>query len=280
MSAEAPKSAKLFGGELLIQPDGIWTAAHAYEHPQTGREVTIIGTNHGGDKKYYDDIDYILEAHDIVIFEASMPPAKSEQSSKIKSSIASGVGLLVEKYMLAQLHRPNPEKAFIPAVSSYFGAAQKVYESQEGQAFDYTQPNWISGDGAFFRSLDKKKIEEAKKEFMEGVASVPKEQKKEIVDHMKNGLKKIRRGTFEKRDLGEGFITLYSDPKITAVLNDIVAKPRDEMVLKTFDRIVEEHDPESVAIKFGAAHIGNQRRMLEERGYVHQATVLLRNIKF
>ncbi len=61
---------------------------------------------------------------------------------------------------------------------------------------------------------------------------------------------------------------------------DAIGKPRDEILMERFDKIIQEKNPRIVGIKFGAAHISYQRKLLEQRGYVWQSSVELRNIAF
>ncbi len=257
----------LFNGEFVVKQDGIYTFVHYYTHPETELRIVLAGMNHGGDKKYFDKIAFILQKLDKVIFEAissdnSSPEEKLEEEKSI--------------------HSENPDEAFFPAVGTYFQKADQYLNLVgEGGAFDFTNPNWVCGDMEFFMSLENKDRQLALEEEMQKKLSyIPAERKKEVVEYVKRSFEKMESKQFTKRDFGESFVFLYSDPNIVKLYSEILGTQREEMIMNCFDKIVNEDNPRSIGLKYGAAHITNLRSLCEQRGYLLNRSVGFRNLKF
>ena len=76
---------RLFWGEFVVAPDGIYTYAHYYEHPETKRRVIFMGMNHGGDKEYFESVVNILEEAEVVLYE-DLPRDQDENAGEIKKN--------------------------------------------------------------------------------------------------------------------------------------------------------------------------------------------------
>lgn len=263
----APPTTELFGGEFVVKPDGIYTFAHYYEHPETGREVVIIGMNHGGDKKYFEQVATILEEADLVLYEATRGQPKNPAVVEMQRAED-----------LVKMFSDDLDEAFLAAMRMYFeSAAEYLQFTLEDDSFNYAQPGWEPGDIEFFLRITEEEFNAA---FQEGLKRPTLERKRAVVEYVKDTLVRMQNKQFAKKDFGDGFVFFYSDPAIVGIFDEVLGKPRDEAVFDRFDQLVAERDPQVVGIKFGAAHIVNQRRLLEQRGYVHQYTIELRNLAF
>ncbi len=261
------EGARLFDGEFIVAADGIYTFAHYYSHPENGRKVIMVGMNHGGDKEYFAAIENILRGTEVVLFEGSISKkideeAKKKDAEKIKSD--------------------NAHEAFLVSIATYFWEAPRYLELlRESQAINHRRENWFVGDAEFFRKFrDKESLRIMNEKFERHFEAYPLERKIKIVEYLRGALAKIEQKTFTRRDFGESFVVLWSDPSFVELILGILGAPRDEMVFKTFDQLIHEKNPQTIGIKFGAGHMSNQRRLLEQRGYIHQFSTPLRNLKF
>ncbi|MBI2122400.1 MAG: hypothetical protein HYT98_04780 [Candidatus Sungbacteria bacterium] len=262
----------LFWGEFVVAPDGIYTYAHYYEHPATKRRVIFVGMNHGGDKEYFESAAKILEDAEVVLYE-DLPRDQNEDESEARRSAEED---------LHKLSSENIDEAFYPAIRTYFRKVREYLRLvSEGSMFDYSKSGWESGDAEFFVRL---KSDETLHRFLgeqqKNLIHIAPERKREVVKYVKRALKGIESGRFTKKDLGDGFVFFWSDENLVSIILDALGKPRDEIVLGRFDKIVRERNPRVVGIKFGAAHITYQRKLLEQRGYVLQRSVKLKNLSF
>lgn len=262
----------LFEGEFVVKPDGIYTYAHYYEHPESKRSIIIVGMNHGGDREYFEQAAKILGGAEVVLYEG-VPPSQKETSEEIEKEAQED---------LQKLASEDVDGAFYAAIRSYFRKAHKYLQLVgEGSAFDYSKTGWESGDAEFFvRLKNDEKLQQFMTERQKDLARLTPDRKKEIVEFVRKALKNIEDGQFTKKDFGDGFIFFWSDQKLISIFLDALGKPRDELVLERFDRIIEEKNPHVVGIKFGAAHVAYQRKLLEQRGYILRRSIELRNIAF
>lgn len=262
----------LFEGEFVVKLDGIYTYAHYYEHPESKRNVVMVGMNHGGDKEYFEQIAKILKSAEAVLYEG-VPPSQKETAKKIKKETQED---------LQKLTSENVDEVFYAAIGSYFQKAHKYLQLVgEGSAFDYSKAGWESGDAEFFvRLKNDEKLQQFLAERQKDLARLSPERKKEVVEFVKKALRSIEERRFTKKDFGGGFIFFWSDQKLVNLFLEALGRTRDEMAMERFDKIVEEKKPRIIGIKFGAAHITYQRKLLERRGYILQRSIELRNIAF
>ncbi|MBI2596386.1 hypothetical protein HYW46_06695 [Candidatus Daviesbacteria bacterium] len=261
----------LFNGEFVVKQDGIYTFVHYYTHPETELQVVLAGMNHGGDKKYFDRIGKILNKQDKVIFEAISSDDRPREEKRQE-----------EEKELQNVYSADPNEAFFPAVGVYFQKTDQYLNLVcEEDAFDFTNPNWVCGDMEFFMSLENKDRQLALEEEMQKKLNyIPTERKKEVVEYIKRSFGKIESKQFTKRDFGESFVFLYSDPNIVKLFSEILCTEREEMIMNCFDKIVVEDNPRSIGLKYGAAHIPNLRSLCEQRGYLLNRSTEFRNLKF
>lgn len=266
------KESGLFWGEFVVKQDGIYTYAHYYEHPETKRRVIFVGMNHGGDKEYFEAAAKILEEAEVVLYEG-LPPDQEETADELQKE--------AEKD-LKNLYSENIDEAFYAAMETYFRRAHKHLQLVgEGSAFNYTKSGWESGDAEFFvRLKNDAKLQQFLAERQKDLIRLTPERKKEVVEFVRSAVKSIEEGRFIKKDFGDGFIFFWSDQTLVDLMLDALGKPRDEIVIERFDKVIEEKNLRIIGIKFGAAHISYQRKLLEQRGYVLQHSVELRNIAF
>ena len=75
------------------------------------------------------------------------------------------------------------------------------------------------------------------------------------------------------KDFMESFAFLWSDGETVEAFRPILGTMRDEIVFGVFDETVLRENPKMIGIKFGAAHIAHQRRLIEERGYALERSI-------
>ena|SRR3989338_5282181 len=266
------KTHNLFEGEFVVKHGGIYTYAHYYEHPESKQKVIVVGMNHGGDKEYFEKIAKILEGAEVVLYEG-VPPGQEETAEEIEKETRED---------LQKLSSEDVDEAFYTAMKSYFQKASKyLHLVGESSAFDYSKTGWESGDAEFFVKLkNDEKLQKFMAERQNDLAKLTPERKKAVVEFVRKALKNIEDGRFTKKDFGDGFIFFWSDQVLVNIFLDALGKPRDEMVMERFDRIISEKNPRTVGIEFGAAHTAYQRKLLEQRGYILKRSVELRNITF
>lgn len=266
------KGISLFWGEFIVKQDGIYTYAHYYEHPETKRRVIFVGMNHGGDKEYFETAAKILEEAEVVLYEG-LPSDQEETVDELQKEAEED---------LKNLYSENIDEAFYAAIRTYFRRAHKYLQLVgEGSAFNYARSSWESGDAEFFvRLKNDAKLQQFLTERQKDLIRLTPERKKEVVEFVRSAVKSIEEGRFTKKDFGDGFVFFWSDQTLVGLMLDALGKPRDEIVMERFDKIIQEKNPRVVGIKFGAAHISYQRKLLEQRGYVLRRSVELRNITF
>ena len=258
------KSYRILGGEVVVNPSGIYTFAHFYRHKIDRRSVVLVGTNHVGDAEYFRQISDILSPCDLVLFE-------------------DGGGQYVvqnefEDLARAALKSSDLETAFTLALQLYFLSAQKVLRLPvEKSFFNYQQPGWIYGEKDFLTEEQQMMLME---ELEARMQAIPIGRKKRMVEFVRQSLEKMDRGEYTALDLGEGFVFFWGDAQLAEAVLETIGKPRDRNCLEVFDAAVRERNPAIVGIKFGAGHTAYQRQLLEERGYVREARLMLRNIRF
>src|SRR3989344_728836 len=120
-----PNIERQLHGESIIKPEGIYTLAHFYKHPKTGKEVYIIGTDHSGDKEYYNQIAEILQKCDVVIYEESIHGQKRTEPAK---QVATKRGREWREEILKKLNSNDIDNAFDAAMREYFFAAYEYLE--------------------------------------------------------------------------------------------------------------------------------------------------------
>ncbi len=265
-----PMEAVLFEGELGFAVDGIYTYAHSYEHSESNRKVLIVGMNHAGDQEYFDSVNKMLSDQEVVLYEGLLPEEDSGGDTKRAAKD------------LENLEGESLDTAFHAAISAYFRSAQRYLQLVgEESAFDYSSMGWESGDAEFLRTLKThEKTEHETMVMQTDLSKLTLDCKNAVVEFTKKSLQKMQDGEFNKKDLREGLLFFWSDPVMVNIFQDAWSRSRDEAVMGRFDYVVKEKNPSTIAIKFGAAHIANLRKMLEDRGYLLQQSVELKNIAF
>jgi len=254
-------------GELIIKPNGVYTLAHFYEHPETMRMVTLIGMIHFGDATYYAKINKLIASADIIIFEASIHQEAEKINDTEKESY--------EQEELKKIYGESVEAAFFPALCLFFNKAQHYLKMvHESESFDAKKDNWVAGDGKF-GELTKEKWQQEVDIMTQNLKNAPIEEKTLLCEFFKTGLSKIENKTLQKIDFVNGLVLMENYPWLQRVMDDAMIGRRDELTFETFDKIVNERSPNSVAIKFGAAHMSYQRRLLEQRKYIRKRSIEL-----
>lgn len=263
------KTTRLFNGEVIVDNTGLYTFAHCYRHPQTGRWVHMTGMNHVGEVEYFEQVKRILAACNLVLSEDITKERSEREERYIEAA-----------QMRETLFDGNLDEAFFVAMQIFFidiGKALKLPMEDEVFEIEYGQPHWFSGDTLLLS-------EEQEAEYMESLqgklATISPVRKQEVVEYVKAVLEIIERKEFTKSLVGEGMVFFYTDQLLVEALLEALGKPRDLHCFEEFDRLVADRNPEVIGIKFGAAHMSYQRALLEQRGYVHQWSIKMCNISF
>lgn len=268
---EKKETRTLFNGEMAIKPTGIFTYAHWYAHPTTKQRIIIVGTSHGGDSPYFEKIAEVLKDADVVLYER--PNKQPRETRSTEETLTQMDAILASA----------PVNAILPALQLYYEQAEKYLQlTREGNAFDYTATGWEAGDEEFFeRMKSNPELEKLVVDSLQrGLAAVPQKHTKHVLTFIRTALEQMREKKFTKRDFGESFVVFWSDQRMVNAFLSAIASERDELMFEKFDRMVKEKPRHVIGIKFGAAHIANQRRLLERRGYRLTRSVELRNLAF
>ena len=263
-------STNLFNGEFVVDDDGIHTFAHFYRNPSTGRELVVVGMNHGGDSSYFDETASIFDTLDRVIYEGDPGSDKggyTEEDEKGDRNALAG---------------DDPTAAYLAAMRLFFVTGSRALGLvEEHSRFDYKKDGWKSADAVYFeRAASDAALQKRLAEAMSGLSEIPKERQAEIKTRLSSYLVKIEAGTFTSRDFADGFVFLYSDEDFVERLLTSLGEPRDEVTIEILDQLLAETDDETIGIKFGAAHVSNLRRKIEERGFELVRSQRIKNIGF
>lgn len=266
---------KLFGGEMEIRPDGLYTFAHIYVHPKTNITVLMIGSNHGGEESYFKTIDTLLSKNDAVIYEGfvkkdrdpSQPPEKEPPSPTIPE--------------LKKMAEENIDIAYEEAAKEFFRrSAEYLKLAWEKDFINYSRKNWQSADVIFYNRLkNDKKFQESYTKRIEGAANpISKERKHEIFRFSLSALQRIEDGLFTRHDWMNAFVFFWSDDAFRTYITTLYGNPRDEVAFELFDKLQETKGIRNIGIIYGAGHLPYQRSLLIQRGFVHQQSIPLQNI--
>jgi len=262
---------ELFWGEFIVRDDGIYTKVHKYHNKGDGRIVFLVGTNHAGDGEYYKSIDDVLAKCDIVLYEkfGGDDEEKGEGSLKKKDR--------ERRWEYKRAFSSHLNTAFLNSLSLYFNRVDEtmglVSEWKFFEVGEKCCSNWYCADPTWDEVA-------GMEEEPEPMRTIPDETKKELAEYFQGKIRGIDEGRFSKKEFGESFVMLYKDPVVTENFLGALGRYRDIAVLKKFDSYVKDTDARIVGIKFGAAHMEHQQRLLKERGYEEVASWELCNIKF
>lgn len=249
---------RLLRGEVILEPDGVYTHIYLYTHRETGKEVIMVGTLHHAENAYFARIQKILDSCKYVIFE--MQDTRSELE-RIRG----------ERESREKLFSSDLDTAFWHAFFSFPSRTSTKFLglSHESVAFDYIKPNWVVGDALWYEEQKRTQWQLFYQKWHTLVAKVSPDIKQEIVAAVRAFVRRTDLGVVTKADMVSLTITLpygIHDRTLTTFALEVVGRERDEATLRIFDQI-SSYNSGRICIKFGAGHMLQQRKLLEQRGY-------------
>lgn len=238
-------------GELVLDDSGVYTFAHYYKHHERGRNIILIGTSHAGSQSYFDKMLSILAECELVLSEA------------LGSADLPGdyVGERKE-----DLFESSGTEAFLAALGVFSIASIKYLDFIECEG-DYliTKPEseeWVMAD----RSLtdddpDHPPVDEL---------GLDEDKMSQVVEHAREMIIDMENGKFTPEDFARTIFIFNSFDSLNEARIKCLALPRDKHCMSILDEKLEDTDSNPIGIKYGAGHTRNLRKMLEERGFVHE----------
>jgi len=268
-----------FNGEFIVSERGIFTRAHWYRHPKTGRKVILAGTNHMGDRDCYEYIDTILRSAHVVLHEGSGPKLDPEEKEREYKEVKEQAAIDVERIITGdtQIDLSSAQRAFFITIENYFNLPS------EKDVFDRSQQHWEQGDIEFFDQLKRDPALEKKilGELQEALAKLDEKDIQPIIKVIQSALKKIKNNTFTRRDFGFTMAEMWANPHVVELVTSALALPRDKITVARTEHIfsTQEH-VNIIGIVFGAGHIFNLCYLLESLGYELMRTERLLSMRF
>ncbi len=239
--------------------DGLYTSVYRYQHRVNPTKVLWVGTNHIGDNEYYRKIDAALGDMEIVIHEE--PFARS----------ANEIEQVMSNWKKELFRDDNLDAAFIGAL--IYSLPPKNRDAlglvEEWVQFDHSRLHWVSGDVTWYQGTpDIQWPPEAWEYFNKGLHYIDLATKREAICDARSFAEKIDQGVVTRKDYIE-LATKHeaSYPHVSALIEDMGQKMRDQIVLKVFHGLMRTKKPSNIGFKFGAAHHKYQHELLEHSGY-------------
>jgi len=265
------KTKQLFDREFVIAPDGIYTFAYLYQHPKTNLRVILLGMNHIGERKYFDEARKILSQCDTVIFEG-VKPHRWKEYIKIWNDIDK---------ILDRKARPIDKLLGTNCKKFWEKIRNRIRWVAERRALRENKTHWICGDEQFWLNLRKdKNLAAYAKRVHRWRERLSKKYKHRLLLFYRRKLSGLKKNKWSKQDLGEYYITIIDNLVFGRYCAVVLGYKREQMVMEKFDKIRKQRKTRCIAIKFGAAHIARFRKQLENRGFVCSKIIKLCNFSF
>lgn len=264
------KSEHFLNGELSVSRTGVYTNAHLYRHPKSGTEVTLFGMLHTAEPRYYEQVKASLDSADAVLYESV------EENPRTEKNNDSGMDVEISD---------KSDFLFI-ALYSYFSALDTrpiKFLTGEGRQFSplYTQDNWFCADFINEDSQRARDYEESSLEaMMRRMVRISEDKSFKFGFVLGDAVAKIRRKTFTKKDFAKTVQVIFDKETLGRVFGSPLTKARDLYCFEKFDEVVADQNPQTIGIKYGAAHMAFQRRLLRQRGYEHVSSKKLFCVRF
>lgn len=252
------KTVSVGNGEFIIGPDAIYTFAHYYMYPDTGRQVVCVGMDHFADTAYFDVVREILRPCDLVLFE---DVSAARLTPEAKSAILA--------WTKGQIFSDSLDGALLAtAGGAYCAMAIMLHLHYEGDSFvsEHSQPHWVNVD----LFTDTKVEEEFFKTLEKRLGEVSPEHKQRLVAQARHAMAGVESGELSVSALRDFLISVEFDEIIDRIMFDVMVAPRNTHCMEEFDRLARTSPYEFIGIKFGTHHIYSLRASLEERGYLYQ----------
>lgn len=237
--------------------DGVYVPIRYYAHPK-GMRVVFIASLHNAEKKFYDHMARILNVCDVVIYEKPCP-----RDANIMKELDESWSRI--------LYDDNPDEAFLGAI--FLPVPQTFMQDhslrEEAHSFDYSQKNWIVGDGNWntAEKHDGSLTAETWETIRYKITLLDEELKQKKVIEARKFIEKVNTHTASMIDY-LNFRNMYQGEIHDTIFQSDLVDPRDEMTFDVFDHLVCAIPPSRIGIKFGNGHIPHMDQMLRERGYL------------
>jgi len=278
---------ELFNGELLISDSNVFTNSHLYQHPETGVLVKLLGMNHAGTEKYFQAVQNELEGSQKVLYESSGSGPKTTFTENLEElfeqepiivpeeqRFSSLLPILYEtesdgnfNKVLTQIKDTDIMNSYGFTLRSYF-LISSLYHDLDKESLSFDSEDWEAVD----MLMDEEAGQQNEKDLMEAFSNLDENKLLDTISYIMGKIRQIDLKKHEISDFGKTFYEIYHDETVVNAFLSVLGKPRDEFLFKRFDEVVQDEDLMVISIKYGAGHISNQRKLLEDRDYVLQRT--------
>jgi hypothetical protein len=245
--ADAPAGDKVVRYSSKPAREGLETALIHYVHPKTGRRVDLVGAVHIADMAYYREVQRLLEAADLVLYEL----VKDEDADM--KEVEEGA---------------SPIRDFQVKMASWFGFAFQL----EGIAYD--RPHFVHADMTVAQfEAAAPPVAEAPDAKKPGALIAGLEGQVKLLENVLKamGIEDEKRGPKVRKTV-KGFLGRMMGAMGTqmgtllgSATNDLLIVKRNEVAIQRLEEVPES--ARSVAIFYGAAHLPDMEKRLEALGY-------------
>ncbi|MDX1607915.1 MAG: hypothetical protein R3251_01780 [Candidatus Spechtbacterales bacterium] len=264
------RSEHYLNNELSISTTGVYTRAHLYRHPKTGREVKLIGMLHTAEPDYYTQVKNELLACDVVLYEYIEDNSGNDQVADDGQEIRNS----------------HKEDFLMAIIQSYFAALDTRpidFLMGEGAAFSSMRQreNWFCAD--FFHE-DSERAHELQRRvsdtMLRRIRRISEDRAFKAAFFLGDAIVNIKKEIFTKRDFARTIKIIFDRDLLGNIIDRDAIKQRDTFCFDRFDEVIKTHAPKLVGIKYGVAHMHNQKRLLKKRGYEHISSKKLFCVRF
>ncbi|MEK7082738.1 MAG: hypothetical protein AAB972_01085, partial [Patescibacteria group bacterium] len=238
------------------RPDGVYLPIRYYTHPNK-TSIVLVASIHEGEKDFYDHIIRTFKTCDVVIYEELRP----RDADTMKD---------LDKSWSRALYDDNLDEAFLGAI--FLPTPQTFMHDhglqEEAYSFDYSQGNWISGDGNWHTEKNHVSLTaETWETIRHKITFLDEELKLKKVIAARKFVEKVNTHTASMIDF-LNFENLYEDEIQYAIFQSDLVDPRDEMVFDVLDHLVRAIPPSRIGINFGIGDIPLMVLMLKDLCFI------------
>ena len=268
-SIKTPEEETLFTAGMEITPDGLYTLVYHYHHPETGKEIVLLGMNHWGSGAYFNEAGEYLKDRDVIIHEG-VRPENRERYQEIWKRLDE---------ILEQEISPM-DKEFHEVSEKYMRTAfQKLQLKTEREVSREDQKNWIAGDETFLLSLtEEESLKNYARQQLAAFRRIPDATKQALIKIFADGIRNMDKGEWPARDLANCYRIISPIEELYAIPSQ--ERKREELVMQTLEKVFREKNTRRVAIKFGATHAKGLKNLLQAKGYIIKKVDRIKNLDF
>lgn len=236
--------------------DGVYLPIRYYAH-LNGTRIVLVASIHEGEENFYNHVIRTFKTCDVVIYE-EMRPRDADTMKELDGAWSRA------------LYDNNPDEAFLASI--FLPTPQTFIHDhglqEEAYSFDYSQVNWISGDGNWHTEKNNVSLTaEIWETIRYKITLLDEELKWKKVIEARKFVEKVNVHTASMADF-LNFENLHEDEIQDTIFQSDLVDPRDEMTFDVLDHLVCAIPLSRIGIKFGNGHIPHMDRMLKERGYI------------